>query len=352
MAFACAGYQVHVCQPTDHEQPRSNAHSNCTSIAEISFELRPHLRRENRKMSQPTSATEDAYRSGISDDAIVSHEQQIRRDEVESKPLLGPIEDPANLISEYTDNPVFLPKIGHLCQLYSGIRRTRGDGNCFYRSFIASIGEACVKAGVRHVEPDTQSASTSSTTAPTVAAGAAAAAASPLQSKYDSLLTRVAAASDLLIALGYPDSTVPDFIDQLLGYIRGWGVSCATIDESVIAPLASDMGWWIIYAVRLLCSLEMRSHEDDYLPFVMGTTDCINVEMFCSSQVEGPSMEADQPQAMALARWFGVRLVIAYLDASPGDVCQQITLPDDAPADAINIHVLYRPGHYDMAYPK
>jgi hypothetical protein len=41
------------------------------------------------------------------------------------------------LTAEYQQgNPVFVQKIDALSNLYSTLRRIRGDGNCFFRSFI------------------------------------------------------------------------------------------------------------------------------------------------------------------------------------------------------------------------
>ena len=38
-------------------------------------------------------------------------------------------------------NPVFAKKIDSLSHSFSSMRRTRGDGNCFYRAFIFSYLE-------------------------------------------------------------------------------------------------------------------------------------------------------------------------------------------------------------------
>jgi hypothetical protein len=49
-----------------------------------------------------------------------------------------------------------------------------------------------------------------------------------------------------------------------------------------------------------------------------------------------------------------VGVSIAYLDATPGETCQIINFPDGAdPAQFPPIvRLLYRPGHYDVVYPK
>ena len=49
--------------------------------------------------------------------------------------------------AEYEDGgPVFLQKIQTLESLYQAIRRTRGDGNCFFRSMIFAYMEDLVNS--------------------------------------------------------------------------------------------------------------------------------------------------------------------------------------------------------------
>lgn len=72
--------------------------------------------------------------------------------------------------AEYQDgSPVFLQKIQTLEGRYLAIRRTRGDGNCFFRSFVFAYMEDLVKtlnlsernrsvrlaSGCLHAEPRT-----------------------------------------------------------------------------------------------------------------------------------------------------------------------------------------------------
>lgn len=71
-----------------------------------------------------------------------------RAEQSKQRPLLGdrgPIE---SLRSEYADSsPVFVAKVAHLVANYAGIRRTRQDGNCFYRCFIFGLLEALLIRG-------------------------------------------------------------------------------------------------------------------------------------------------------------------------------------------------------------
>ncbi len=148
-------------------------------------------------------ADQSSYRDDITDDAIVAQVGSIRA-EVETQPLVGEEEPPGNLVAAYADNPAFLPNIAELEMKYRAIRRSRGDGSCFYRCFLVSLGEAFVSA---HVAPP--------------GSAPAGGIASPLQATYEKLLLHIEGSLDSLLALGYPDSTVPDFHDAMLDFLRG-----------------------------------------------------------------------------------------------------------------------------------
>ncbi len=67
-------------------------------------------------------------------DADIIQQQNDLRAEQTNIPLLGDLEPLTALEAEYLEgSQVFLRKIHRLKELYSSIRRTRGDGNCFYR---------------------------------------------------------------------------------------------------------------------------------------------------------------------------------------------------------------------------
>lgn len=52
-------------------------------------------------------------------------------------PLVGDREPLQALADEYQDgSQVFLTRILALSKQYLAVRRTRGDGNCFFRSFL------------------------------------------------------------------------------------------------------------------------------------------------------------------------------------------------------------------------
>ncbi len=60
--------------------------------------------------------------------------------------------------------------------------------------------------------------------------------------------------------------------------------------------------------------------------------------------------EADHIQVLALTSGFGVRTAITYIDASASSSPSVHMFPDSPGAPLL--HLLYRPGHYDIITPK
>jgi ubiquitin thioesterase protein OTUB1 len=295
-------------------------------------------------------------RDGVSDADIMAQSEAIRREVEAEQPLVGEEESPQVLLAQYADNPAFLPKLAHFGGLYRAIRRSRGDGSCFYRAFLVCVGEHFVGR----------------VTAPNAAGGSVAAnpGTSELQKTYERLLAYVGGSCELLLALGYPDVTLPDFHEALLGYLEGLAAPGATAEGAVYAVFRDYMrGSYIITYLRCLTSLELLAKEDDYFPYICALAPhCPTVKHFCDSEVEAVNTDADQLQIMALTNGWGIGVTIAYLDATPGDKCQVLTFPESATGGGIDggcdgvgassrafppvVRLLYRPGHYDIAYPK
>ena len=286
------------------------------------------------------------YREGISDDVILQQEQDIRNDIALHQPLVSPITDIMELFSEYEDNPVFVPKLVELGEQYSSVRKVRGDGNCYYRSILVNLGEQFVKGKVRYPYPSSTTSTASSATTTVI---------SPIQLIYNQFISKLEISSDKLISLGYNDSTTPDFFDALIEYVKGFGQINATIDTHVIQPLNDEnngIGLFGLYGLRLLTSLELLTNEELYLPFILGLSTAPTVELFCRMEVETPASDVDMVQVMALGNSLNLQIKIAYLDASPGNL-QIVTLPEEIhPPSPLCLHVLYRPGHYDVIYPR
>lgn len=290
-----------------------------------------------------SAAPAASYREGISDAQIGAQLEAIHQEVAAEQPLVADPEPAGVLLELYKDNAAFLPKMRDYATKYSSIRRCRGDGQCFFRAFLVSLGEAMVQAGVSASAGEGEGAG---------AGGAGGA--SKMQAAYDAVRKTVRGAAELLIALGYSEVTTPDFLDALGDYVDGWGAAGATVDSAVLQPARDGPAFfYCIYGLRLMCSLELQRSEDSYLPYVLGTSDCATVEMYCKAEVE-TNRDADVLHLMAACNIFNgaVKIVIAYLDASPGTSMQLVTMPETGTtADCATVHLLYRPGHYDIAYP-
>jgi ubiquitin thioesterase protein OTUB1 len=69
-----------------------------------------------------------------------------RDEQSQKRPLLGDRFPIDTLRPEYRDgSPTFVAKVGHLCDTFTHLRRTRQDGNCFYRCFIFGLLEVLLE---------------------------------------------------------------------------------------------------------------------------------------------------------------------------------------------------------------
>ncbi|KAF5449225.1 hypothetical protein F2P56_029696 [Juglans regia] len=90
--------------------------------------------------STPTPEFDDWPNFG--DDDIMQQQSAIRAEEADKTPFVGNKEPLSSLAAEYkSGSPILLEKIKVLGEKYDAIRRTRGDGNCFFRSFMFSYLE-------------------------------------------------------------------------------------------------------------------------------------------------------------------------------------------------------------------
>ncbi|AQK51504.1 Ubiquitin thioesterase otubain-like [Zea mays] len=192
-------------------------------------------------------------------------------------PCVGDKEPLSSLAAEFqSGSPILQEKIKLLGEQYGALRRTRGDGNCFYRSFMFSY----------------------------------------------------------LI-----------FIELL---------------ESVLQGHETPIGF--------VTSGEIQRRSDFFEPFISGLTNSTVVQ-FCKASVEPMGEESDHVHIIALSDALGVPIRVMYLDRSSCDTGNLsvnhhdfIPSANDSEGDAATtpapatekpyITLLYRPGHYDILYPK
>lgn len=294
------------------------------------------------------------------DDAIMQQHSAIWAEEAEKIPFVGDKEPLSSLAAEYqSGSPILLEKIKVLCEEFASIRRTRGDGNCFFRSFMFSYLERILE--------------------------------SQDQEEVHRITANVENCRRTLQSLGYADFTFEDFftlfLEQLESVLQGNKESISH-DELVQRSRDQSVSDYVVMFFRFVTSGEIRKRSEFFEPFILGLTNA-TVEQFCKSSVEPMGEESDHVHITALSDALGVPIRVVYLDRSSCDaggvsVNHHDFIPNplsDVPLDTATaaatatgsdggsettatggdggsetikpfINLLYRPGHYDILYPK
>jgi len=285
-------------------------------------------------------------------------------------------------------------KIAALGKCYGALRRTRGDGNCWYRAVsfahLEWLVQRCGRGG---------------------AAGGGAAD-----------VARFAAVArgwaGKLTAAGYQELVFEDALEALLGLLGlidgsaagggggggfgGGGAEQRLTVEGLVSYFRDDVtSNTLVMLLRMVTSAELLTRREFFEPFVIGSADDDAaiaaaaaagsgaggsggaVEAFCRRCVEPMGEESDHVQAVALTDAMQVPVRVVYLDSRGGgggggggagggvgggggqggdgsggaaeaeeavpthDFVPEACGPDAKPV----VHVLYRPGHYDVCYP-
>lgn len=298
------------------------------------------------------------------DEEILEQQEAIQRAQIESHPLVSAALPISALFEAHEDNHTFLRKLKALSKTHSHVRRTRPDGSCFYRAFLAGLAEYFIANGIK-----------SSSAGDSGAAGASVGS-SEAQALYTALLNTVEGSCEKLLALGHSEYTVPDFKDAMVDFLLALP---AWSHDALMAFLNTDDATWVIYYTRLLASLHICSNPEEFTPVVLGLhPECAAkddvLKAYVSAHVEPATVEADQPAVAALVAQTGVRLEVVYLDSrgaaqqgaaaaagsgngpiSPAPqetdtpTFHQFAAPSST-AGRPHFSLLYRPGHYDVVY--
>lgn len=259
-------------------------------------------------------------------------ELSFQEEEAAKVPYVGDKEPLSSLAAEYqSGSPILLEKIKMLDSQYAAIRRTRGDGNCFFRSFMFSYLE--------HVM-ETQDCA-----------------------EVDRIKLNVEECRKTLQNLGYTDFTFEDFftlfLEQLDSSLQGSEESISH-DELVSRSRDQSVSDYVVMFFRFVTAGEIRKRAEFFEPFIMGLSNT-TVDQFCKSSVEPMGEESDHIHITALSDALGVPIRVVYLDRSSCDtggitVNHHDFIPVGAneKAETVTpfITLLYRPGHYDILYPK
>ncbi|KAK9108614.1 hypothetical protein Syun_024625 [Stephania yunnanensis] len=275
--------------------------------------------------------------ANIKDCDIMQQQSAIQAEEAHKLPYVGDKEPLSVLEVEYqSGSPILQKKIKTLSEGFAFVRRTRGDGNCFFRCFMFSYLEHVLE----------------------------------LQDKteVERMKGKVEECRKTLQNLGYVDFTFEDFfalyLDQLESVIQGTEASISQ-DELVTKCRDQSISDYVVMFFRFVTSGEIKKRSEFYEPFILGLSNC-TVDQFCKTSVEPMGEESDHVHITALSDALGVPIRVMYLDRSSCDsgvgVNHHDFLPgaadlqqgSDSGSSAVKpyITLLYRPGHYDILYSK
>ncbi|CAF0770410.1 unnamed protein product [Rotaria sp. Silwood1] len=251
------------------------------------------------------------------DQRTQEQQNEIEKEVADHQPLISAKIETSELKNEYlSEDKIYQDKVSELMKKYKYLRRTRGDGNCFYRAF-----------GFGYLEKNLNN-----------------------KNELERFRQLTRDLKNKLVQLGYLDFTVEDVNDVVLEVIDNVykGGSETTLMESFCSPAYSD--YFVAY-LRLFTSAYLQMNSTFFENFI---EDGKTVKQFCSTEVEPMARESDNIHIIALAKAAAVPLRVIYMDRSEHSL---LTTHDFSATDDDNkstfkpmITMLYRPGHYDLLY--
>lgn len=301
---------------------------------------------KKERMPEPASetttrtVTRSTNANRPSDEDIINFENQIREEQIKTQPLMSPRLPISVLLDEYASSPNsnFLSKILQLQEEYAALRKSRGDGNCFFRAFSFALVESIAAMNLAEREKETE-------------------------------WLKGTIGKDLQSA-GFEKMAYEDFYEELFAIFSDPQLYINDSPGDYLADLwqaESHRSHALVVILRLVASAYLRGHAEEYEPFIWEAG--LDMVSYCQRHVECLGVESDQIHAIALGKALRVNVQIAYLDGSDGPL-SCINLPVLEPSSASNnsnnnlppgshpspvtitITLLYRPGHYDLLYTK
>ncbi|XP_072031898.1 LOW QUALITY PROTEIN: ubiquitin thioesterase OTUB1-like [Amphiura filiformis] len=245
------------------------------------------------------------------DEAIIAQQERIQNEIKEANPLVSEKQDLAILNEEYRDDPIYTQKVKDLIAHYSHVRKTRGDGNCFFRAFgFAYLEKLLLDKVELH--------------------------------RFKGIASK---SKDELVSLGFPAFTIEDFHEtfmEVLQQVEEPGSSLVALSDTFNDQGISD---YLVVYLRLLTSGQLQKEAEFYQNFIEGDRP---VKDFCNQEVEPMAKESDHIHIIALTSAVGVGVRVVYLDRGEAEKVNHHDFPEGC---RIQIILLYRPGHYDILYP-
>ncbi|KAF8258163.1 peptidase C65 Otubain-domain-containing protein [Lactarius quietus] len=244
-------------------------------------------------------------------------------------PLMAELAPLSVLRAEYEGSDSFIKQIDSLSKKgYEGIRRSRGDGDCFYRSLAFAYIERIFNAGDKELAVGTSI------------------------STLESFLPR-------LEEVGFDRSVIDEAYEIPRDLIRGIvepepvSNSGQTLTPAQLLEVFQDdsLSNYMVMFLRMLTSAQIRGNPEEYEPFVMHPDlgEKMGVKEFCEAVVEVLGREADHVQVTAISEALKVNVEIAYLDGRNRDGnVEFVKFSRAIDEKEAPLTLIYRPGHYDI----
>ncbi|XP_015424470.1 PREDICTED: ubiquitin thioesterase OTUB1 [Myotis davidii] len=244
------------------------------------------------------------------DEAIMAQQDRIQQEIAVQNPLVSERLELSVLYKEYAeDDNIYQQKIKDLHKKYSYIRKTRPDGNCFYRAFGFSHLEALLDDSKELQRFKAVSA----------------------KSKED------------LVSQGFTEFTIEDFHNTFMDLIEQVEKQTSVADLLASFNDQSTSDYLVVY-LRLLTSGYLQRESKFFEHFIEGGR---TVKEFCQQEVEPMCKESDHIHNVALAQALNVSIQVEYMDRGEGTTTNPHIFPEGSEP---KVYLLYRPGHYDILY--
>lgn len=195
------------------------------------------------------------------------------------------------------------------------MRKSRPDGNCFFRAFGFSLFHSLLND----------------------------------RTELDRMFSVANQVLWDLKSLGF-NFTIEDFHEAFVTVLQEIKDEKITNVDELLSQVFNDRGRsdYLVVFLRLVTSSHLQKNADFFAAFI---EDGLTVKEFCSTEVEPMFKESDHIHVIAITTATGVGVRINYLDR--GGTAHKVNV-HDFPEGVENprIHLLYRPGHYDVLYLK
>eukprot|EP00941_MAST-03F_sp_MAST-3F-sp1_P001751 g1751.t1 len=294
------------------------------------------------------------------DNLIEAQEEEIRKEIENAQEFIGELEPLVVLEEVYRDNTRFHSKIRDLKSLYSGIRRARADGNCFYRALMFSwferlipyaktdIGRRKAAELVQATGAETRIPNKVTDVNKVLKTDEGNNASKSENNPYVEAVNFFQGSVARCVKVGYTEYLLEDFLEACVDVLADMPNS--SFDAAELTRRFQDQSCsdYIVCYVRVLTAAYIKENRADFECFIDAMHPGLGIEKFCSGQVEAMAKDVDQVQILALCGALGVSCRIAYLDGAGGKLNHH-----NFPAGKVPMaFLLFRPGHYDVLYPK